>query len=820
MSFARVLKVLAIIIGLAVVAIVLYLSVADLSKLRPNIERAVSDATGRQFVINGPFELDVLPEPSVVAEGATLANADWGSDPTMVQVGHLSAKVGLWSLLFGPIEVREFRLRDVNVLIETNEEGTSNTEMGEPEAEEHAEPAGDAELPVLIEFAEIRNVTITQRAPEADDQTITIADLTIQPNESGNLGLTGSGSVLGLALGLSGNIGPMEELQGLGTVDYKLNGNLGSLAFNVDGRTEALETFDGTALKASVATETIEELLAATGGEAALAGPLKLDAEFARNGEQNTLKANVALSDVTITADTSLVDETATLDVTLATLDRLGELLEVANLPAQELKATGSLTMAPTTIGIDELLVTVASAQARITGELARGAGESRIEVDASGQSLAELDGGMPEIPFSLKTTAVMSPEKTVLDPLATTFGKSDLNGKISIVNGTPSAIDVNLQSQLVDLTPFYEKNLEQEAAAIEAREAEQAAGDGQEPDSKYVFTEEPFALDELRGQDIDVDLSIARLVRDTLELLDIKTVVDLHGGKLDVDHRMSTAGSGVSESKIELDATGTQAKLDMLATFKDLKLNLSSGEGADASIIPSTNLTVDIEAAGPTPRAMASSTNGRFLLTQGPGRVENKLVGRVSGDLLSQLFGAMNPMAEEEQYSNWECSVFGIEFVDGLGEIKGLLLQGQKLQVVGGGKIDLNTEKLNIEFNTKPREGAGLSADMFVTPFIKVGGTLASPGVGLNKKGVLLAGGAAVLTGGLSFLYQGLEDRASSGDLCEATLAEVGRHGEAGAEAGAEAAPDPASEAGAEAGAEAASDTASEAAPAEPSGD
>jgi uncharacterized protein involved in outer membrane biogenesis len=777
---------MALAIGVVLVAAVIYLSVADLSTFRPNIERAVSEATGRQFTINGPFELDVLPEPSVVVEGATLANAEWGSDPTMVQVGHLSVRLGLWSLLFGPIEVREFRLRDVNVLIETSEEGAVNTEMGEPAAEPErpTEPAGDAELPVLIEFAEIRNVTVTQRAPDTDDQTITIAELTIQPDDAGKLGLTGSGSVLGLALGLGGEIGPLEELQSLGAVDYKLDGNLGSLSFGVEGRTEELESFDGTALTASLATGAIEELLQATGGETALSGPLKVDAEFAKNDEKNTLKAKVALANVTMTADTSLVEETATMDVTLATLDKLGELLEVADLPQQELKANGSFTMAPTTIGIDELLFTVGSAQARLTGELARGDGESRIDVDVSGSSLAELRAGMPEIPFTFKTTALMSPARVVLDPLTTTFGESDLNGNVNIANGTPSEVDVKLQSQLIDMTPFYEKSLEREKAEIEAEQAQRAEQGEQEPESRYVFTEDPFALDGLRENDIDVDLSIARLLRGTIELLDIQTVVDLHDGKLDVDHRMSTAGSGASESKIMLDAAGQQPQLDMLATFKGLKLNLSSGENADVSIIPPIDLTLDIKAAGPTPRAMASSTNGRFVMTQGRGRVENKLVGRVSGDLFSQLFGAMNPMAEEEQYSNWECSVFGIEFVDGDGEIKGLLLQGPRIQVVGGGTIDLNTEKLNIEFNTKPREGAGLSADMFVTPFIKVGGTLASPGVGLNKKGVLLSGGAAIMTGGLSFLYQGLGDRASSGDLCEKTLAEVGARGAGAPEA------------------------------------
>jgi hypothetical protein len=146
---------------------------------------------------------------------------------------------------------------------------------------------------------------------------------------------------------------------------------------------------------------------------------------------------------------------------------------------------------------------------------------------------------------------------------------------------------------------------------------------------------------------------------------------------------------------------------------------------------------------------------------------------------LIAQLFGALNPLSKEEEYSNWECSVFAIDFVEGLGEISGFLLQGEKLMIVGGGDIDLNTEKLNIEFNTKPRKGVGVSMDMFVTPFVKLGGTLASPSVGLNKKGVLLSGGAAIMTGGLSFLFQGAADRATAeAGMCEKTMTEVGPHG------------------------------------------
>ena len=60
----------------------------------------------------------------------------------------------------------------------------------------------------------------------------------------------------------------------------------------------------------------------------------------------------------------------------------------------------------------------------------------------------------------------------------------------------------------------------------------------------------------------------------------------------------------------------------------------------------------------------------------------------------------------------------------------------------------------------------------MFVTPFVKVTGTLAQPGLSLNAKGTILAGGAAVLTGGISLLVRGLADRATAeGDSCGKAL-------------------------------------------------
>ncbi len=66
------------------------------------------------------------------------------------------------------------------------------------------------------------------------------------------------------------------------------------------------------------------------------------------------------------------------------------------------------------------------------------------------------------------------------------------------------------------------------------------------------------------------------------------------------------------------------------------------------------------------------------------------------------------------------------------------------------------------------------MTADMFSTPFVKLKGTLASPTVGLDKSGALLAVG----TGGLSVLAQAAADRVTAEqDNCAKELAKVGNH-------------------------------------------
>jgi uncharacterized protein involved in outer membrane biogenesis len=758
-----------------VIGLLTYLSVADLTWVKGRIETAVSESTGRDFRIAGDFDLEVLPEPSVLVEDVTLANADWGSEPAMVKVGHFSARVGLWSLISGPVEVRELRLRDVDVLLETSEQGESNTAMGEPAPVEAPADEEEAarEVPVIVELAEIRNVRIRSISADGEPEEIALEALDINLDDDQNMGLTGNGQALGAPFHLAGTIGPAAALQRAADINVDVEGAVGSLAYSTKGILGDLETLNGTDLAVRLSADEVADLLKTLEVDSPLSGPLAVDLNVRGADDVLEVLTQATAGAVAITATTRHADNTLSFDATIPALDKAGAALDVEGLPPADLTLQGQIVETGDDTRIEGITARIGEALFNIDGNIPRDReATARFDVKAQGPSLQDLSTDLPAVSFAALLSAALSTGAADLDLTEISLGRSDLSGTATIRSGDRTSVEARLTSSLIDLTELLGDPLEESGETTEQTPKEE------EPASEFVFTEDPLPFETLRTTDLDIEANFARVERGPRVFNNVLTRVLLAGGVLDFTNRFDGSLGGVYVSDVDLDASKSPAELDMQVNLRDLELNLLSGEDAGPDDIPDTDVTLDIESRGESQRQLAANANGRVLFTQGPGRVENDLVGKVSGDILAQLFSALNPLAKDEEYSNWECTIFSLDIESGLAEINGFLAQGEKIMVVGGGDIDLNTEKLNIEFNTKPRKGVGLSADMFVTPFVKLVGTLSSPTVGLDTKGALLSGGAAVLTGGLSFLVQGMADRASAeGDQCAPTLAEVGDH-------------------------------------------
>jgi len=188
-----------------------------------------------------------------------------------------------------------------------------------------------------------------------------------------------------------------------------------------------------------------------------------------------------------------------------------------------------------------------------------------------------------------------------------------------------------------------------------------------------------------------------------------------------------------------------------------------------------SGDLDVDLESAGTNLRSIAANANGVIFLDSRGGRFENSSLGSLYfGSFLQELFATLNPFVKTEPYTSLDCMIIPLEITGGSAStVPNSLIRTNKIEIATHGRVNLANEKLDISVRTVPRKGIVMSAAELVNPYFKVGGTLARPVMAVDEQGVLITGGAAVATGGISIIAKAVWDRISRApDPCTDTAA------------------------------------------------
>ncbi|MBT8119888.1 MAG: AsmA family protein, partial [Gammaproteobacteria bacterium] len=144
------LPVMLLIIGVVV------LNTTDLKEHRDTIAEHISQATGRQLSLNGELELNISTISSIVVTDIALANASWASEPEMLTIKRVEARIMLLPLLTGNIQIPHFHLEGVKALAETNASGISNWMLAKAVDDEvvadDADTTGAMKLPWIGEM--------------------------------------------------------------------------------------------------------------------------------------------------------------------------------------------------------------------------------------------------------------------------------------------------------------------------------------------------------------------------------------------------------------------------------------------------------------------------------------------------------------------------------------------------------------------------------------------------------------------------------------------------------------------------------------------
>jgi len=137
-------------LALLLVAGCLWLWFGNLGVFKPQLERWVAGKTGREFVIDGRFDVNLGLETVIIAEGVRFGNADWSASKSMLEVGYLELRIDTFSVFAAPLTIDLIKVDDVDVRLEKPADREPNWMFVPPSDATIPEPDDDGSAIALI----------------------------------------------------------------------------------------------------------------------------------------------------------------------------------------------------------------------------------------------------------------------------------------------------------------------------------------------------------------------------------------------------------------------------------------------------------------------------------------------------------------------------------------------------------------------------------------------------------------------------------------------------------------------------------------------
>jgi hypothetical protein len=267
------------------------------------------------------------------------------------------------------------------------------------------------------------------------------------------------------------------------------------------------------------------------------------------------------------------------------------------------------------------------------------------------------------------------------------------------------------------------------------------------------IFPNDPLPFDALAQADAAVKIRADKVLLPRLALNNLTIDMDLKDGRLTVSPLKAGIGGGSLDGRIDLRPQGKVGELTALLKVDHLDVGRMLKELNISDVLEgSLDADIDLKGVGGSVAALMGGLNGKTALVMGKGRVNNKTIDLLGADMSSSIFRLVNPAKEDASFTAINCFVCGFSLKDGLADTTALVLDTSRMGVIGGGTINLKTEKLNLSLKPVPKEGVGttglgkltLSLSELSKPF-KLGGTLAQPSLAIDPTQTAMTLGKAV---------------------------------------------------------------------------
>ena len=270
-------RVLKWISGVVLAFIVLtFALVFSLNHLKGPITRAVSNATGRELVIEGDLRFVwSLVHPRLRAERVRFANADWAQYDYLLQADAIEATINPLGLFAGRVILPEVALENATLALEMDEEGRKNWILRKGKDEDKKESR-----------VFIRHLTLDQARLLYEDAAREISLAIDLETDATGVAFGGQGTYQGLPAKASGHGGPVLSLRDTNE-DYPLSGDaqIGDTKVKLDGKITELVGLSGIDTQVELSGRSMEDLYDIIGVAMPSTSPYTTSGHLIRDGK-------------------------------------------------------------------------------------------------------------------------------------------------------------------------------------------------------------------------------------------------------------------------------------------------------------------------------------------------------------------------------------------------------------------------------------------------------------------------------------------------------------------------------------------------------
>ncbi len=547
-----------------------------------------------------------------------------------------------------------------------------------------------------------------------------------------------------------------------------VTGSVGSSSVDVDGLLTTRHGLDGTRFDFKFVGPTLQEMIDEIGdlevrqGPYELSGSIELQPDMIRLRDFNLERS---FGDLQVDLDLGLPvsRKWVNFDVRGRGDDVRSVLQELERFEPYEqpfsLEMRGNLR--GDYLKFDKLHIGVGDATIQAQGDLALTDAKAITEFDfnltvPNLASLGTFDGrGFNDQRMSLIAHVVGGEGVVTIDQLVAKLGESDISGFVQLRQGEVPDLDVDVFSDSLVFAPLLEE--------VEFEyDPEPTFDDGR------LISDIPVPFDAMKKFNVTFDVDIGELQRGTLFMKDIEFDADLRDGTLVISKAGFKARSGALLAKAKLEPVGDSGVLAVELVARDFALGTAQ---TNLDLAMTGDIDIKLDSTGADLRTLLGNLNGMIFLNARGGRMTgNPVLNRLYGDLLQEILGTINPFRQTDPYIDLECIVMPLQFDDGLlTSAPNIFASTNKIRIAASPTVNFKTEDLRVVVRTTPRRALSISAGELVNPYVQIVGTLAEPRLAVDETGVLISGGAAIATGGLTLLARGLWDRMKgAGDLCQ----------------------------------------------------